>query len=29
MIVDVDGLVSAIPVLDYKNRGGQVAVMVR
>ena len=29
MIVDVDGSVSAIPVLDYKNPGGQVAVMVR
>jgi hypothetical protein len=29
MIVDVDGSVGAIPLLDYKNPGGQVAVMVR
>jgi hypothetical protein len=29
MIVDVNGSVAAIPLLDYKNPGGQVAVMVR
>jgi hypothetical protein len=29
MIVDVDGSIAAIPLLDYKNPGGQVAVMVR
>jgi hypothetical protein len=28
-IVDVNGAVAAIPLLDYKNPGGQVAVMVR
>jgi hypothetical protein len=28
-IVDVNGTVAAIPLLDYKNPGGQVAVMVR
>jgi hypothetical protein len=29
MIVDVDGSVAAVPLVDYKNPGGQVAVMVR
>jgi hypothetical protein len=29
MIVDVEGSLAAIPLLDYKNPGGQVAVMVR
>lgn len=29
MVVDVNGAVAAIPLLDYKNPGGQVAVMVR
>lgn len=29
MIVDVNGSVAAIPLQDYKNPGGQVAVMVR
>lgn len=29
MIVDVDGSLAAVPLLDYKNPGGQVAVMVR
>lgn len=29
LIVDVNGSVAAVPLLDYKNPGGQVAVMVR
>jgi hypothetical protein len=29
LIVDVDGSVAAIPLVDYKNPGGEVAVMVR
>jgi Family of unknown function (DUF5719) len=29
MIVDVDGSIAALPLSDYKNAGGQVAVMVR
>lgn len=29
LIVDVDGAVGAVQLLDYKNPGGQVAVMVR
>jgi hypothetical protein len=29
LIVDVDGAVGAVQLLDYKNAGGQVAVMVR
>ena len=29
LIADVSGSVAAIPLLDYKNPGGQVAVMVR
>jgi hypothetical protein len=29
MIVDVDGSLAAVPLVDYKNPGGQVAVMVR
>ena len=29
MVVDVDGLVSIVPVLDYKNLGGQLKVLVR
>lgn len=29
LVVDVDGTLAAIPLVDYKNPGGQVAVMVR
>lgn len=29
LIVDVDGSLAAVPLVDYKNPGGQVAVMVR
>jgi hypothetical protein len=29
LIVDVDGSLAAVPLMDYKNPGGQVAVMVR
>jgi hypothetical protein len=29
MIVDVNGAVASLPLLDYKNPGGQVSVMVR
>jgi hypothetical protein len=29
MIVDLDGSIAALPLSDYKNAGGQVAVMVR
>jgi len=29
LIVDIDGSLAAVPLVDYKNPGGQVAVMVR
>lgn len=29
LVVDVDGSLAAVPLVDYKNPGGQVAVMVR
>ena len=29
LIVDVDGSLAAVPLVDYKNPGGEVAVMVR
>ena len=29
VVVDVDGLISIVPVLDYKNLGGQLKVLVR
>lgn len=29
LIVDIDGSLAAIPLVDYKNPGGEVAVMVR
>ena len=29
MIVDVDGSLAAVPLVDYKNPGGEVSVMVR
>ncbi len=29
LIVDVDGSLAAVPLVDYKNPGGQVTVMVR
>jgi hypothetical protein len=29
LIVDVDGTLAAVPLVDYKNPGGEVAVMVR
>lgn len=29
MIVDIEGSLAAIPLVDYKNPGGEVAVMVR
>ncbi len=29
LIVDIDGSLAAVPLVDYKNPGGEVAVMVR
>jgi hypothetical protein len=29
LIADVDGSLAAVPLVDYKNPGGEVAVMVR
>jgi hypothetical protein len=29
VVSDVDGLVSIVPVLDYKNLGGELKVLVR
>jgi hypothetical protein len=29
VVIDVDGFISVVPVIDYKNLGGKLEVLVR